>query len=96
MVRPRRFRRVACDPRSTYYKPVGIPMRGLEEVVIMFDELEAMRLTEESGLSQIDASVKMNISQPTLNRLIANFNKKITDALINSKAIRLENADWIN
>ena len=33
---------------------------------------------------------KMNISQPTFHRLILSARKKISDAIVNGKAIRIE------
>ena len=95
MVRPRRVRRVEGIPQITYYKPVGVPLASLEEVVITLDELEAVRLTAGKGLSQSETAERMNVSQPTVHRLIENFEKKITDALLNGKAIRVEGGDWI-
>ena len=93
MVRPRIKRRIEKFPNITYYKPVGVPLSVLEEVVITFDELEAARLTSLKGMQQIDAAKKMGISQPTIHRLMLSFDKKITDALINGKAIRIEGGD---
>jgi len=41
-------------------------------------------------MEQIEAAKKMDISQPTFNRLLASARKKIADALVNGKAIRIE------
>jgi len=93
MVRPRIKRIIEKFPNITYYKPAGVPLSVLEEVVITFDELEAIRLTSLKNMSQVDAADKMGVSQPTIHRLILSFEKKITDALINGKAIRIEGGD---
>ena len=65
MPRPRRCRRVRFEPSTTYFKPAGIPIRSLEEVVLTVDEIEAIRLKDGEGMSQEQAAEKMNISQPT-------------------------------
>lgn len=65
-------------------------MRELEEVVLLPDELEALKLYEVDGLEQIEASEKMKISQPTFARVLGSANKKIAIALVEGKAIRIE------
>ena len=54
------------------------------------DEMEAIRLKDHEDLEQEQAAKKMNISQPTFNRLLSSARKKIAEALINGKAIRIE------
>jgi len=65
-------------------------LKELEEIVLLPDELEALKLYEIDGLEQIKASVKMKISQPTFARLLGSANKKIAEAIIKGKAIRIE------
>jgi len=95
MTRPRRLRNVAAIPNTTYFKPVGVRMFELEEVVITVDEFEAVRLKDYKDLAQSDAAKKMNISQPTFNRLLSSARKKITDGLIEGKAIKIEGGNYI-
>ena len=90
MVRPNRHRRISFNPNVTYYKPAGVPMRELEEEVLRMDEVEAVRLCDSEGLKQEEAASKMNISQPTLFRILKNARKKIANALIKGKAIRID------
>ncbi|MFH2032773.1 MAG: DUF134 domain-containing protein, partial [Bacteroidota bacterium] len=79
------------NPNVNYFKPRGIPLRDLEEVVLLPDELEALKLYEVDGLEQIEASEKMKISQPTFARILGGAHKKIAQAIIAGKAIRIEN-----
>ena len=90
MARPRRWRRIGFDPKVVYFKPAGIPLRDLKEVVIKKDELESLRLQNIKQLDQEKAAKQMKISQPTFHRLLLEARKKVTDALINGKAIRIE------
>ena len=78
------------QPNVYYFKPQGIPLRELEEVVLLPDELEALKLHEVDGLEQIEAAVKMKISQPTFARILSSAHKKIAIALTTGKAIRIE------
>lgn len=90
MPRPKRARRLRFDPHVTYFKPRGIPLRQLEEVELMRDELEAIKLYNIDGLDQTAAAKQMNISQPTFARLLNKANQKIADAIINGKAIKIQ------
>jgi uncharacterized protein len=90
MTRPRRCRRIRCNPDANYFKPRGIPLHMLEEVNVTLDELEAVRLADLEGLYQEDAAKKMNISRQTFGNIINSGHKKIADALLNSKALKIE------
>ncbi len=89
MPRPRCRRRICGKPRANYFKPAGARVRELQEVVLEMDEFESIRLIDLEGIEQTEAGEKMNISQPTLSRLLKAGRKKIADALINGKAIRI-------
>ncbi|MBU5678512.1 MAG: DUF134 domain-containing protein [Candidatus Aenigmarchaeota archaeon] len=95
MPRPRICRRVCFEPNVTYFKPIGIRMINLEEVILTVDEFEAVRLKDLEGLEEEMAAKKMNISQPTFNRLITSARKKIADAIVNGKAIKIEGGNFI-
>lgn len=90
MPRPRLPRCLRFKPNVYYFKPQGIPLRMLEEVALLPDELEAIKLHDVDGLEQIDAAEKMNISQPTFGRILDSAYKKIAEAIIKGKAIRIE------
>jgi predicted DNA-binding protein (UPF0251 family) len=89
-MRPRLCRRIRFMPDITYFKPAGIRMADLEEAVLAPDELEAVRLKDLEGLEQEAAAKKMNISQPTFHRIVTSARKKIADAIVKGKAIRIE------
>jgi predicted DNA-binding protein (UPF0251 family) len=90
MPRPKLFRRVGFEPEVTYFKPAGIRMVDLEESILMVDEFEAVRLKDLEGMEQEEAAKKMNISQPTFHRLVLSARRKIADAIVNGKAIKIE------
>ena len=90
MPRPRNSRKILFDPDVTYFKPRGIPLRDLEEISLKPDECEALRLTDFEGLDQSECSNKMEISQPTFHRTLLSARKKLSDAIINGKAVRIE------
>ena len=90
MPRPCRCRRIRCRPDTNYFKPRGIPLDALEEVNLTLDELEAIRLADLGELYQEDAAKKMNISRQTFGNIINSAHKKIADALLNAKALKIE------
>jgi len=81
---------VRFNPSTYYFKPQGIPLRMLKEVIIKKDELEALKLYEVDNLNQVNAAKKMRVSQPTFARIMGSANKKIAEAIIKGKAIRIE------
>lgn len=90
MPRPKIPRFLRFSPNVCYFKPQGIPLKMLEEVVLLSDELEALKLHDIDGLDQIEAAQKMEISQPTFARILDKCYKKIAQAIVGGKAIRIE------
>ena len=89
MPRPFKPRRVRAMPRFTYFKPTGIPMPLLEEVVLTVDEVEAMRLKDLEKLEQQECARRMNIAQSTLQRILVSAREKVSTAIIEGKALRI-------
>lgn len=89
MPRPRLCRKISFNPEVTYFKPQGIPLRVLEVVDLTIEEMEAYRLRYVNDLEQIAAAEKMHTSQSTFQRILVSANKKIADALVNGKAIKI-------
>lgn len=89
MTRPRLWRRIRFNPDVTYFKPQGIPMRFLEVVELTIEEVEALRLKNIKDLDQVEAARLMKTSQSTFQRILSSAYKKISQALIEGKAIRI-------
>jgi len=89
MVRPRLCRRISFNPNITYFKPQGVPMRYLEVIELTTEEAEALRLRNMKDMEQEEAAKKMNTSQSTYQRILSSAYKKITEALIEGKAIKI-------
>jgi len=89
MVRPRLCRRIRFNPNVTYFKPQGVPLRFLEVIELTTEEAEALRLRNIKDLEQEEAAKKMNTSQSTFQRILSSAYKKITEALIEGKAIKI-------
>ena len=89
MPRPCKHRKICLDLKAAYFKPRGIPMSALEEVILEVDEMEAVRLADFEGQYQEDAAAKMGISRQTFGNIINRAHSKIAGALINGKALRI-------
>jgi predicted DNA-binding protein (UPF0251 family) len=77
-------------PGCRLFKPAGVPARELEEIVLLLDELEAMRLADFEGLYQEEAAERMHVSRPTFGRIVESARRKIARALLEGQAIRIE------
>ena len=94
MARPFKCRRVAVLPGVTYFKPAGIPMRFLEVVILTVEETEAIRIKDIENLDQAQCGKRMNISRPTFQRILYSARRKMADALLNGKAIRIAGGNF--
>jgi predicted DNA-binding protein (UPF0251 family) len=94
---PRRRKWRYCFPFTgdTFYKPRGFPLAALEEVNLGQDELEAMRLCDFEDLDQEETAKRMNISRGTVQRLVYAGRKKMLDAIMNAKALRIVGGEHI-
>lgn len=93
MPRPKKKKNISLNPRITYFKPQGIPLKELKEIFLSMDELEALNLSDYLSFSQIEAAKKMGIHQSTFNRILCSARKKISKALIEGKALGFNTGD---
>ncbi|MGD0827928.1 MAG: DUF134 domain-containing protein [Desulfobaccales bacterium] len=94
MGRPKKCRWVETEPGVTLFKPRGIPLRSLEQMVITVDELEALRLADFLEMTQEEVAQKMQVSRPTVTRMLARAHRAVAEALIKGKAICIEGGDY--
>ena len=90
MPRPFKNRKISVTPDVTYFKPRGVPMRFLESITLGHDELEAVKLADLEEMYQEQAAQKMGVSRQTFGNIINSARKKIADAMVNGKAIKIE------
>ncbi len=90
MVRPPKTRFVGMEPGCTVFKPAGIPINRAEVVELALDEFEAIRLADLEGMDQDEAASLMNISRPTLSRILERARQAVADAVVNGKVLVIE------
>jgi uncharacterized protein len=90
MPRPKKCRCCQAKPNAIYFKPRGVPLVQLEEMSLGLDEVEALRLADCEGLYHEDAAAKMGVSRPTFGRIVASARRKVAEAIVKGKALRIE------
>lgn len=95
MTRPKIPRTITKKAKVTYFKPANIPLSELKELVLHFEEIEALRLADFKGLKQEKAAKIMKISRPTFQRVLSMARLKVAKALSEGKAIRIEGGEFI-
>lgn len=94
MPRPRLCRKVVGTPRSTYFKPKGVPLAELGERFLTVEGLEALRLSDLECLTTSEAAVRMGVSRHTFGRVLAEARRAVADALVNALALRIEGGEY--
>jgi len=71
------------------FRPYGAAGVSADDVVLTFDEAEALRLADLQGLYQQAAAQRMGVSRPTFSRIVESARRKTADALLNGKKLRI-------
>ncbi|HCW92534.1 MAG TPA: hypothetical protein DHM44_02515 [Flexistipes sinusarabici] len=103
MPRPPKERLVMHRPRINEFGPYNDNKPNKDEsldnngnaTILTLDELEAMRLADLECLSQEEAAALMNVSRQTFGRIVEIARKKMADALINGKIVKIECEEYI-
>jgi len=91
MPRPRKCRKVGFVPKNPCFHP---QVMNPEEMVLCIEELEAIRLSDLMDMDQDEAALSMAVSRGTFQRIIKEAHKKLADALVNGKTIRIQGGDY--
>lgn len=94
MPRPRMKRNIANNPVARFYKPQGLKMRDLKQIILSYDQLEALRLADAEKMDQVEAAKLMNISRSTFSRLVNEARTTVATALTNGWALKIEGGDF--
>ncbi|MDD7441202.1 MAG: DUF134 domain-containing protein [Sutterellaceae bacterium] len=88
---PRRpiCRMVDWMPEYSGFLPEGVSPAG-GAVTLLVDEFEAVRLADYEGLTHEECAARLGVSRPTATEIIGSARKKIADALVNGRPLRIE------
>lgn len=91
--RNKRFRKVGSPPVLKGYKPIGLPYNETSVISVLYEEYEALRLADYTGLKQIEAAKLMNVSRPTFTRIYSSCLQKLATAFTEGRSIVIEGGD---
>ena len=89
-MRPKKKRWIKCKPDERCFRPLCKSNKKLEGVNLTIDEFETIRLADLEGLSQDIIAKQMKVHRSTVSRIIDSAHKKIADAFVNIKAVKIE------
>jgi uncharacterized protein len=89
MTRPRKWCNIDFCPEADCFCPDGKTEDELEVIELSPEEAEALRLKNIEDLEQTEAAAKMGISQSTFQRLLSSAHKKMSEAVIFGKALKI-------
>lgn len=100
MARNKKDRLIQMAPNFCGFRPQGIQSKPGSEVIINFEEYEALNLCDYELLTQAEAAKLMNISRPTFTRIYESVRRKIAKAFIEGSYINFEDgnstvSDWL-
>jgi len=96
------IRKVLNPPTIKGFKPYGPESfaQDMEPVNLLFEEYEALRLSDYDMLNHHQASVMMQVSRPTFTRIYASALQKIAKAFVEGRQISISggkvyfDSDW--
>jgi predicted DNA-binding protein (UPF0251 family) len=89
-MRPKKVRWVKCEPGERCFRPLCKRNTKLGGVILTIDEFEAIRLGDLEGLTQTQVAKQMKVHRSTISRITVSAHKKIADAFVNIKAVKIE------
>lgn len=88
MPRRRRFRKIIKPPEFKGYKPYGHLLGGTESVELLYEEYEAIKLSDYDRMKHEQAAELMGVSRATFARVYQSARQKIAKALVETKEIK--------
>ncbi len=90
--RHKKVRYIQKMPSITQFSPRGKPGRP-DEIELLVDEFEAIKLADHQGYDQSEGALAMGISRASFGRVVRHGRKIVADALVNGKIIRIRIGD---
>ena len=91
MARPQKQRCICSIPRTSGFSPQGCPASG--NVNLTYDEYEVIRLLDYMQMTQKQCAERMQISRPTVTRIYDETRRKMSDMLVNGRALTISGGD---
>ncbi len=100
--RKKTIRKVISPPKIKGFTPYGneISDQKTSPIYLLYEEYEALRLSDYDHYNHHESSVLMRVSRPTFTRIYASALQKIAEAFVEGKPIAIEggkvyfDSDW--
>ena len=92
MSRPTRCRRVCTEPGCRGFTPRSA--QSAEEIVMTVDEYEVIRLVDHEKRTHEQCAAQMGISRTTVTEICENARFKLSDSLVNGKALVIDGGHY--
>lgn len=92
MARPTRCRRICAEPMCRGFVPQSAPETGT--VILTVDEYEVIRLVDYEKRTHEQCAAQMGISRTTVTEIYENARFKLSDSLVNGKALVIDGGHY--
>ncbi|MBP2026764.1 putative DNA-binding protein (UPF0251 family) [Acetoanaerobium pronyense] len=92
--RPTKLRKVCCLPESNLFGPITPHLDKREMVLMTVDEYETVRLIDLEDMNQEECAERMGVARTTAQKIYGESKKKIADAIVNGKILKIEGGDY--
>lgn len=86
--RPKKVRYIQRMPKVTLFSPRGKPGRP-DEILLTIDQYEALKLADHQGFDQTQGAIVMKVSRPSFGRILREARRRVADAIVNGKIIKI-------
>ncbi|WP_163711988.1 DUF134 domain-containing protein [Mangrovibacterium lignilyticum] len=93
MPRKKRDRRLLAPPSIKGLSVYG-PKNRSEQVVLYFEEYEAIKLLDYENMTQEEAAVCMDVSRPTLTRIYESARNKVAQSMVEGKDLIIRGGNF--
>lgn len=83
-------RNCTCKLKGKIFKPTCVPMTKVEQIPLLREDLEVLKLCDLDDLTQAEAGTRMDVSRGTIQRILNVARKKVAKALSKGQAIVFE------
>lgn len=94
MPRPKKWRRVCALPGELYFGPTCSHKGGPDQVEMLVEEYEVIRLMDYEGLNQEACAERMGVARTTVQRMYTDARRKLAEALIEGRHLHINGGDY--
>ena len=94
MARPIKRRHVCLLPENNKFGPMNKNGSKEDMIIMSVEEYETIRLIDMERLTQEESAKSMGVARSTVQRIYDEARKKLADALINGRTLKIRGGDY--